>query len=174
MVPPPGGAGCAPAASGESGGTHPPLTHTQFDAGLIVVQLVLCTGGIGCVGAGATAPAASGESGGTHPPLMHTQVGAGLIVVHVLGGGDGAGDGDGEGDGDGAGAGGGGGGGSGSLAGGTHAPFTHVQPGPGAGPTQLAGLGAAPPAPVVKVRTADEATRSRLTFVAIVRDTTCQ
>ena len=38
------GAGAvAVSASGESGGTQPPFTHTQFEAGLIVVQ-VLGTG----------------------------------------------------------------------------------------------------------------------------------
>jgi hypothetical protein len=93
------GAG-APMASGESGGTHPPFTHTQFDAGLMLAQVLGAggTGTLGTIGAlgtggGAAPPAASGCVAGTHPPLMHTHPGAGdglrqaLVGASVVGGG---------------------------------------------------------------------------------------
>lgn len=136
----PCGAGATPAASGESGGTQPPLIQSQLEAGLIVGQEVT-TGGAGAAGGlGVGMPpvaVSSGESGGTQPPLRQTQFAAGLIVVQVPASGADGGE----------------VGGGGGVEGGGEVPSGAPAHPAGAGPV----LG---PLPVVKVQISEPATRA--------------
>ena len=153
------GAGAGtPTASGESGGTHPPFTQTQFEAGLMLVQVLgagatgtVGTLGAGGAGAGAGAMPASGCPGGSQPPPTHTQPGAGEALRHAP---DGASAGGSE--------------GCTPPAGGSHAPFTHVHPDPGEGPTQPAGpaAGRVTVAAVTNVKISEELVNDGLTSVA--------
>ena len=81
-----------PIASGCVGGTHPPDTHTQSEAGICVVQAALAGGGGGAVVVPVGVPVepvdpagcADGCVGGTQPPATHTQLAAGIGVVQAV------------------------------------------------------------------------------------------
>lgn len=172
-----------PAASGDPGGTHPPFTQIQSEAGWMLVHVLGLGLGLGAAGTlgtlgaglgGGAAPAARGWVGGTQPPFTHTHPDAGEAVRHDdVGAGVGAGAGAGAGVGVGVGAGGGGGGGVTPPAGGSHAPFTHVHPAPGDGPTHVAGPvpGRDTVAAVTKVNSSDVVVIPGWTSVACVRGT---